>query len=129
MCRLAQTWRRPGLIGCLRLTFRERHAGPDRDAVKMPQPFGPVGVIRARPIRRRNSAQGIGARGIQMNKMNSRARSGTLAMPAGLPLKSYLAAAAIALALLAAPHSGHAQGIVGGAQEGAREGNSAAGPR
>jgi hypothetical protein len=63
-----------------------------------------------------------------MNKMNSRARSGALAMPTGLHLKPYVAAAAIALALLAAPHSGHAQGIVGGAQEGAREGRRDAGP-
>ena len=63
-----------------------------------------------------------------MNKMNSRARLGTLTMPAGLFSRACLAAAAIAIALLAVPHSGHAQGIIGGAQEGAREGNRAAGP-
>ncbi|MBU6458353.1 MAG: hypothetical protein KGQ48_12570 [Bradyrhizobium sp.] len=41
----------------------------------------------------------------------------------------YLAAAAVALALLAAiPHSSRAQGIIGGAEEGSREGNRAAGP-
>jgi hypothetical protein len=48
--------------------------------------------------------------------------------PASLPGKLYLAAAAIALALLAIPHLGHAQGIVRGAQEGAYEGNRVAGP-
>ena len=50
------------------------------------------------------------------------------AMPAGLPVKLYLAVAAIVLALLAIPHIGHAQGIVRGAQEGSREGNRVAGP-
>ncbi|WP_322517738.1 hypothetical protein SR870_09590 [Rhodopseudomonas palustris] len=44
------------------------------------------------------------------------------------PLKAMLAAAALALALLAIPTIGHAQGIVRGAQEGSREGNRAAGP-
>jgi hypothetical protein len=52
----------------------------------------------------------------------------TAALPAGLPLRLYLAVAAVALAWLAMPHLGHAQGIVGGAQEGAREGGRAAGP-
>ena len=37
-------------------------------------------------------------------------------------------AAALALALLAIPQFGHAQGIVRGAQEGAYEGNRVAGP-
>jgi len=46
----------------------------------------------------------------------------TAALPAGLPVKLYLAAAAIVLALLAIPHIGHAQGIVRGAQEGSHEG-------
>src|SRR6202142_4622349 len=45
-----------------------------------------------------------------------------------LPAARLLASAALALALLAIPHSGHAQGIVRGAQEGAYEGNRAAGP-
>ena len=49
-------------------------------------------------------------------------------LPAGLPVRLCLAAAAIALALLAIPQPGHAQGIVRGAQEGAYEGNRAAGP-
>ena len=44
------------------------------------------------------------------------------------PVKLYLAAAALALALLAIPQFGHAQGIVRGAQEGAYEGNRVAGP-
>jgi hypothetical protein len=63
-----------------------------------------------------------------MNRMNSRIRVGTSAMPARSSLKPYFAAAAVALALLAIPHSGHAQGIVRGAQEGAREGGRDAGP-
>src|SRR6202142_978824 len=45
-----------------------------------------------------------------------------------LPAARLLASAALALALLAIPHTGHAQGIVRGAQEGAYEGNRAAGP-
>ena len=45
-----------------------------------------------------------------------------------LPAARLLASAALALALLAIPHAGHAQGIVRGAQEGAYEGNRAAGP-
>src|SRR5277367_1337986 len=50
------------------------------------------------------------------------------ALPGGLPLRLTFAAAAIALALLAIPHAGHAQGIVRGAQEGSYEGNRVAGP-
>jgi hypothetical protein len=49
-------------------------------------------------------------------------------LPAGLPVKLYLAVAAIVLALLAIPHIGHAQGLVRGAQEGSYEGNRIAGP-
>ncbi len=52
----------------------------------------------------------------------------TAVQPAGLPAKFYLAVAALALAWLAIPHPGHAQGIVRGAQEGAYEGNRIAGP-
>jgi hypothetical protein len=52
----------------------------------------------------------------------------TAVYPTGLPVKLYLAAAAIILALLAMPHIGHAQGIVRGAQEGSYEGNRVAGP-
>jgi hypothetical protein len=50
------------------------------------------------------------------------------ALPTASPAGLYLAGAALALALLAIPHIGHAQGIVRGAQEGAYEGNRAAGP-
>jgi hypothetical protein len=50
------------------------------------------------------------------------------ALPIGSPARLHLAGAALALALLAIPHIGHAQGIVRGAQEGAYEGNRAAGP-
>jgi hypothetical protein len=53
--------------------------------------------------------------------MNSRTRVGTSAMPTRSPLKTYFAAAAIALGLLAIPHLGYAQGIVGGAREGGRD--------
>jgi hypothetical protein len=52
----------------------------------------------------------------------------TSALPAGLPVKLCLAAAAIVLALLVIPHIAHAQGIVRGAQEGAYEGSRVAGP-
>ena len=52
----------------------------------------------------------------------------TAALPAGLPVRLMLAAAAIMLALLAIPGVGHAQGIVRGAQEGSYEGNRIAGP-
>jgi hypothetical protein len=52
----------------------------------------------------------------------------TSALPTGVPLKLHLAAAAMALALLAIPHIGHAQGIVRGAEEGSREGGRVAGP-
>ncbi|KJC61158.1 signal peptide protein [Bradyrhizobium sp. LTSPM299] len=48
--------------------------------------------------------------------------------PAGQFARHLLAGAALALALLALPHAGHAQGIVRGAQEGAYEGDRAAGP-
>src|SRR3979411_1691996 len=51
----------------------------------------------------------------------------TSTLPAGLPVK-LLAAAALALALLAIPPFGHAQGIGRGAQGGAAEGNRVAGP-
>src|ERR1700683_2745698 len=49
-------------------------------------------------------------------------------LPPGPPARLYLAGAALALALLAIPYVGHAQGIVRGAQEGAYEANRAAGP-
>jgi hypothetical protein len=61
-----------------------------------------------------------------MNEMKSRVRA--MPLPASPGLKTYFAAAALALALLAVPHYGHAQGIVGGAREGAREGGRDAGP-
>jgi hypothetical protein len=60
--------------------------------------------------------------------MKTKMRVRTATLSAGLPMKSYFAAAAIALALPAIPQFGHAQGIVRGAQEGAYEGNRAAGP-
>jgi hypothetical protein len=81
------------------------------------QPFSRIGVRDFR------AAGAIAAenQGIQMNKIK------TATMPEGLPAK-LLAAAALALALLAIPQAGHAQGIVRGAQEGSAEGNRVAGP-
>jgi hypothetical protein len=64
-------------------------------------------------------------RGIQMN---TKIKVKAAALPSGLPLRFYLAVAAIALALLAIPQFGHAQGIVRGAQEGTYEGSRVAGP-
>ncbi|ODM77214.1 hypothetical protein [Bradyrhizobium elkanii] len=49
-------------------------------------------------------------------------------VPAGLSARLLLAAAALALTLVAVPHTGRAQGIVRGAHEGAYEGNRVAGP-
>ncbi|MGF6306846.1 phage tail tape-measure protein [Bradyrhizobium sp. i1.8.4] len=47
---------------------------------------------------------------------------------AGLSARVPLAVAAFALALVAVPHAGRAQGIVRGAHEGAYEGNRIGGP-
>ena len=52
----------------------------------------------------------------------------TAARPAGWLLPSMFALFALALAFIAVPHIGHAQGIVRGAQEGSAEGNRVAGP-
>src|SRR5258708_33908018 len=56
----------------------------------------------------------------------------TSALPNHNRVKVYLAVAATALALLAIPHAGHAQGVFRGAEqggrEGVREGGRAAGP-
>jgi hypothetical protein len=49
-------------------------------------------------------------------------------LPVASPVRLYLAGAALALALLAVPHAGHAQGIVRGAEQGGYEGNRIAGP-
>jgi hypothetical protein len=62
-----------------------------------------------------------------MNKMKTTDITAST-LPAGSPRMFYLAGAALALALLAIPHPGHAQGVVRGAQEGAYEGNRIAGP-
>jgi hypothetical protein len=84
------------------------------------QPFGRIGVTGSRRVR----SVAVEPQGIQVMKIKVK----TAALPAGLPVKLYLAAAAIVLALLAIPHIGHAQGIVRGAQEGSHEGNRVAGP-
>jgi hypothetical protein len=56
----------------------------------------------------------------------------TSTLQTGASVKFYLAVAATALALLAIPHAGHAQGVFRGAEQGGREGVSeggrAAGP-
>ncbi|MBR0697111.1 hypothetical protein [Bradyrhizobium lablabi] len=52
----------------------------------------------------------------------------TAAVSAGLSVWLLFAAACLILALLAIPHTSHAQGIVRGAHEGAHEGNRIAGP-
>jgi hypothetical protein len=54
-------------------------------------------------------------------------KTATFTLPTRTPAKLYLGIAAIALALLAIPQIGHAQGIVRGAQQGAYEGNRGAG--
>jgi hypothetical protein len=59
-----------------------------------------------------------------MNKNRTKAEI----LPSRSPAKLYFAMAALALALLAIPQFGHAQGIVRGAQEGAYEGDRVAGP-
>jgi hypothetical protein len=51
----------------------------------------------------------------------------TASLPGGWTLPFIFVALAMALALLAIPHLGHAQGIVRGAQQGAYEGNRVAG--
>ena len=62
-----------------------------------------------------------------MNRMKT-TETKVATLPAGSPARFYLAGAALALALFAIPHAGHAQGIVRGAQEGGYEGNRIAGP-
>jgi hypothetical protein len=57
-----------------------------------------------------------------------RTTSRTSILPGGMSVKSSFALVAGVLALLAIPHLAHAQGIIGGAQEGSREGGRAAGP-
>ncbi len=64
---------------------------------------------------------------VMMNTMRTNKITAST-LPAGLPVRSLVATAALALALLAIPHIGHAQGIVRGAQEGGYEGNRIAGP-
>ena len=60
-------------------------------------------------------ARRSGTKGIQM-------KTKTSALQAGTSVKVYLAVAATALALLAIPHAGHAQGVFRGAEQGGREG-------
>jgi hypothetical protein len=109
-----------GLNAAGRAIFRE--ATPCRATLNLPQraTFRPYRRYKFPP--RRSVA--VELQGIQMMKMKVK----TAALPPGLPVKLYLAAAAIVLALLAIPHIGHAQGIVRGAQEGSHEGNRVAGP-
>jgi hypothetical protein len=52
----------------------------------------------------------------------------TAVLPAGRPLPFIFALLAVALAILAMPYAGRAQGIVRGAREGSYEGHRVAGP-
>src|SRR5213592_3611269 len=70
----------------------------------------------------------VGAIAAEQKEVQMKTKLRTSTLPAALPVKLHLAAAAIVLALLAIPHIGHAQGIVRGAQEGAYEGSRVAGP-
>jgi len=81
------------------------------------QPFGHSGVTQA---------HSIGAVTAEHQVFQMKIKTTTLST--GSPARLHLAGGALALALLAMPHIGHAQGIVRGAQEGAYEGNRAAGP-
>ena len=93
-----------------------------RFRIPMAQPFGRVGVTRAR-LRPEEL--------IKMNRMNT-TKTIAATPTTGWHVKLALAAAALVLALLAIPHAGHAQGVIGGmeggAQQGAHEGGRAAGP-
>jgi hypothetical protein len=96
---------------------------------KVAQPFARIGVGCARMPRESVSAKPEEL--IKMNRMNT--TQTIVATPTtGLRVKLSLAAAALVLALLAMPHAGHAQGVVGGmeggANQGVREGGRAAGP-
>ena len=66
-----------------------------------------------------------------MNRMNT-TKTIAATPTTGWHVKLALAAAALVLALLAIPHAGHAQGVIGGmeggAQQGAHQGGRAAGP-
>ena len=66
-----------------------------------------------------------------MNRMNT-TKTIAATPTTGWHVKLALAAAALVLALLAIPHTGHAQGVIGGmeggAQQGAHQGGRAAGP-
>jgi hypothetical protein len=70
----------------------------------------------------------LGAIAAKQKEFRMKTKVRTSRLSAGLPVKLHLAAAAIALAWLAMPDIGHAQGIVRGAQEGAYEGSRVAGP-
>src|ERR1039458_1693008 len=93
-----------------------------RFRIPMAQPFGRVGVTRAR-LRPEEL--------IKMNRMNT-TKTIAATPTTGWHVKLALAAAALVLALLAIPHAGHAQGVIGGmeggAQQGVHEGGRAAGP-
>jgi hypothetical protein len=55
--------------------------------------------------------------------MKKRVKSKVVAYPAEVPAMRWLAALALALALLAIPHFAHAQGVVGGMERGAAQGS------
>jgi hypothetical protein len=84
-----------------------------------PQLFGRI---------RGTDSPSLGTIAAEQEEFQMKTKVRTSVLPAGLPVKLHLVAAAIVLALLAIPHIGHAQGIVRGAQEGAYEGSRVAGP-
>jgi hypothetical protein len=125
----AQTWRRQGLIWCGDHFSQAIPRQPVLEFPKAAQPFGRIGVTcspqPAGPVTTKPEEL------IKMNRMNM--TQTIAATPTnGLRVKLSLAAAALVLALLAIPHPGHAQGVVGGmeggANQGVREGGRAAGP-
>jgi hypothetical protein len=112
----AWVWRAAGIFGGL---------------VGRRQPFPHIGVIGTPRKRKRGAPTAIERTNNNVNsginRMN-KTKITAIRLPAGASARFYLATAALAVALLAIPHIGHAQGIVRGAQQGAAEGNRAAGP-
>ena len=104
--------------------FRLSDAKGHRGFLMKAELMGHTDVTQARPC----GPDAAGHEESDMRTMTKTAKITVLTLPAVFQMTRLLAGAALALALLAIPHAGHAQGIVRGAQEGAYEGNRAAGP-
>src|ERR1700722_20300027 len=124
----AQTWQRQGLI------LRRHHfsRGPSRAVYEFPWQRNLLGASALQVPAWRDVAVRPEEL-IKMNRMNTTKTKTIAATPTtGLRIKLPLAVAALVLALIAIPHPGHAQGVVGGmqggAQQGVRQGGRAAGP-